>query len=309
VKALRQQPKLTPPPTQTAAEHYFGPALTRLAAQADAEWRAVINHAWKNRQETLKQTRAELDAIAVKATAGETLTSEETWKRAVATEQHSGPDAAFALYEAMLGDKEYSAAANYNIGRILLAREDASGISFLETAMQKDPSNATEPALLLIHAFKQEQGMDKSEVKAVEERFVAHGQDEEKALVERRRDTVYSGLAKFLPHGLEDTAPLDAIKAAGVTVKYVERMYLVRKEVQYFPDRPLFLLVVEWRSTVSDMVEQKDYNNVANALQKNVTLPGETLLLFFEKDQMIFKKRIQAVEGGVVYQREKPVVA
>ncbi|HEY7214911.1 MAG TPA: M48 family metalloprotease, partial [Thermoanaerobaculia bacterium] len=135
--ALGEKPALPEPVDESAAEHYLGAALPALAERLAAGWTAEIAPAWQQRYEEAQQQRERLSALEEKSRA-EPLGAEESFEQALLTESLAGEAAALPLYRAVLAIEPGHAGASFQLGRILLEREDPEGVHWMEAAMQGD---------------------------------------------------------------------------------------------------------------------------------------------------------------------------
>lgn len=133
LRALQQPPQWPDPVGVTAAECFFGPQQRELAAIFDEEWRQTHGRTWKIRHREIRERRERLAQLASLASPSPA----QTFERGVLTQSEGDVEAALHLYRSahQHGHTEAGLAA----GRILLDREDASGMALIDAAMDANP--------------------------------------------------------------------------------------------------------------------------------------------------------------------------
>ena len=292
--SMKQDAQLTPRAGQSAAEFYLGGALGELTQQMDAQWHEGIAPLWQERYREMAETRAKLDAIEAKT---EPLTDEEQWLRADATEDFGDEERAFELFGAYLQSHPDEARAQFTVGRLLLARDDESGLNYLERALELE-HQATLPACQLAETFllQRDQTQRATEWR---ERALIYGDKLEAAQAERHslkpKDTL-------LPPELSAEAT-EKLRARFAAHPLVSEVYLARKEVQHFPDVPLYVLGVEMQkkkfSVSGDFpARQKAFE----AAMEGFEFEHEALFILLDSDAgKPFLKPLKKVEGALIY--------
>jgi hypothetical protein len=246
LRALQQEPRIPEPPQETAAEHFLGGSISGFTAEMDRAWREKVEPFWRARYEEAQQQKAQLAELNRKFDSGTPLTSEERWKRADWTEDFVGEDAALPLFQELTEDKEYGVGANLSLGRILLQRDDPEGIRYLEAARALD-QRAALPVLSLLHDYYKRTG-DDEKVKAINAEGTQQVDMEVDAAEER--STIGNANTRYFSHGLP-TATLGKMQNVFAELPDLAQVYIARKEVMLFPERPLFVLAFtlthEWR--------------------------------------------------------------
>jgi len=248
----------------SAADQLFDPELLRKIVESlDAEWRWAALEAWKNHYEQSRQDRQLLNDLTGKVKYG-TPTPQERLQRAELTEQFLGEDEALPLYHEIVADDPANAAAKFALGRILLTRNDAEGLPFLEAAMAID-DRLTMAGCELAYLYLMRIGRG-PEAETYRLRLVRQQELEERAAEER---TAPRQRDRYDKHGLsadEVKQFVDRLQANHA----VRQAYLVRKRVSFLPHRPYYLLAV--RSTTR--ADQMDYS-LAQALASTLKFPGD----------------------------------
>jgi hypothetical protein len=145
---LHEEARVPPTPARSAGDEILGGALLKLAAQLDEDWMSRHCEAWRRERAQYVERRATLDRLA----ALEAPTADELFMRAELLETVNGADRALPLYQraAELGHPAASLAA----GRIILGRQDATGVALVEAAMERDESLVPEGCKLLAEYYR-----------------------------------------------------------------------------------------------------------------------------------------------------------
>ncbi|HEV2851276.1 MAG TPA: M48 family metalloprotease [Thermoanaerobaculia bacterium] len=290
IAALGEEPALPEPLTgESAADHYFGPALPELIERLEREWSAAIAPAWQQRYQEAQQQRGWLAALEEKSQ-GEPLGAGETLERALLTESLSGEEAALPLYRAVLEIEPENAAASFHLGRLLLDREDPVGVERIEAAMARD-EDFTLPGLQRLAGFWHSRG-EEDRARACWERAqsvvfrLQEGQ--------RERDVLRSS-DSLLEHGL----PAEAVSDLADQLRRVPEVaaaYLARKETRLSPEQPLYVLAVQYKAA---FFRTKAYHVRLNqSLANTLQFPGETFVASLALLAGPMRRRIRALPGS-----------
>ncbi len=238
--SLKQPPALPPTVKLSAAQQFLGTAVAKLTEKLDMEWRTAVNFQWRERYTYAKQIRSSLQSLEQKALS-QSLSVEEAWYRAQWTRDLIGDKEAIPLLKTVLDMQADHVSANYLLGQILIEQEDAAGIDYLEKAMAKAPDTVLS-GYQLIYIFLQKQGREKE---AQQYRQRAEQHYEQLLLAQQERSGVNAS-DRFQPHGL--SAAVEA-KFRQQLARYpqIKEAYLVRKVMQYFPEKPYYVLGVSRR--------------------------------------------------------------
>jgi Zn-dependent protease with chaperone function len=303
LRALKQEPRLPEPPVETAAAHFLGASLPQFTAELDRQWRENVEPVWRAKHEAAQQQKALLADL--KAERGEMLTTEERWRRADWTEDFVGEEAALPLFQELTDDPELGIGANLAMGRILIQRDDPEGIRYLEAARQRD-GRLTLPILGLLHDYYRRIGED-ARAKAIYAEGMRHADKEDDAAAERA--AVGNSKTRYLPHELP-AETVAQLRAALAEIGDVAEVFVVRKEVQHFPERPLYIvgftLTHMWRRTNAT----KDYQAVSEPmvnLLTSVVPPGAEFLVvpLNVSEFQWLTKRMKKVPDALVYKKSR----
>ncbi|MFL6196769.1 MAG: M48 family metalloprotease [Thermoanaerobaculia bacterium] len=283
LKALGQEPALPEPPAETAAQHYLGAVLPELSGQVESAWAAQIATAWRSRHEEISRERSRVAELNAKGG----LDVAEAYERAVLTESIEGADAALPLYREVLDREPAHPGAGFNLGRLLLEREDPAGLPWLEAAVEKGEFSLS--AAFLLADYLDSHG-EPDRARALR----AKGQQELEGLQAARQERdLLKTSDPLMEHGLSAGAVADL---AGQLRRYpeVSAAYLVRKEVRHFAEIPLYVLALRLPRFRTEGYHKKVQARLAQELQ----FPGESFLLSLAVTPRALRRRILAVPGA-----------
>lgn len=135
LRAMQQAPRWPDPPGLTAVEYFFGPQKKELAEAFDELWRDTHGRKWRTRHAEIRTRRKRLAELA----AASSPSPAQTFERGELSEQEGDAEAALHLY--MSAHQRGHAEAGMAAGRMLLDREDGSGIALIDAAMDANPSH------------------------------------------------------------------------------------------------------------------------------------------------------------------------
>ncbi|MBT9099345.1 M48 family metalloprotease [Methylovulum psychrotolerans] len=119
----------------SAAQAWFAGQLPDIMAHFDQQWRQQNESRWEERYHYMQEGRAKLAALQATPLAG--MASEQLWQLAVLTEEFAPDQDCLALFERYKTQEPEQAKADFAIGRLLLAKQDAAGLDFIKQAMDK----------------------------------------------------------------------------------------------------------------------------------------------------------------------------
>lgn len=104
---------------------------------------------------------------------------------------------------------------------------------------------------------------------------------------------------RFFHHGLSIAIQENLAQQLG-SVRNIKKAYLVRKEVQHFPEKPLYVLgIVRRRPFIDSSVDDL---KLVHRLSGEIELPKDTLIVPLTKNKKL-EKIMQEISGGPIYQR------
>lgn len=230
LEALGQEPRIPPTPPASAASAFLGPCLRRVQAELEARWRASVAEAWQQAHENGKKDVGRLAALDARAGASP-LEADEACERVALVERMRGPAEALPLAMDSAARYPDHPLARFQLGRLLLRRQDAAGLPHLERAMALD-QEATLPASRLIAGYYLAEGRT-AEAAPWIERARSIQAVEEAAQAERAQ--VRAGDV-VEPHGLE-RKDVERFAAALRGHPRVRKAWLARKKLVHSPEQ------------------------------------------------------------------------
>lgn len=290
--ALEQEPRLPPPVTQTAAEHFFGARLLRLTEQLAEDWRARIRDSWKERYAQVQTSTQRLAALETARKAAP-WSEAETYEYARLCEQFRTLVDPIPLYRAVLVLRPDHVSAHYHLGRLLLGRGDDAGIAHLVQAMDAD-EEAVAAGCRLVYRYLAERGRE-AEAEPYRQRYRTQIEREEERAAER--DTLHLD-DELVGHGL----PAESLRALAAQLRdyrRIARAYLAQKRLHH-STKPIYVLgvVLAW------WAHDDDYNQrLVKKLVDEVSFPGETFVVVLDGGKKRLKQAVESLPDALVYRR------
>lgn len=294
LKALGHEPVLPEPPATTAAETLFGVSLGRISAALDAAWRDEMAPIWERLHGELRDKSDRRDALRAREAAGEALSCRETWMLAGFTEELEGPDAALPLYRRAVEIDAAFAPGQFDLGRLLLDRDDPAGVPHLERAMQMD-EEARQVVLERLYAWHRGR-KDEDAARRISVLLDAHDDVLKEAYAERNALSVND---RFVPHEL-DASGVESLRAQLVERPEIAQAFLVRKDVRRLPGRPLYLLVVVRRRRWWKPESSEAGARLQQLLAQSLELPGECFVVCAEGSGRPFLGAVRRIPGSEI---------
>lgn len=291
LKAIGQDPRLPPTVTETAADRFLGTQVRDLAALVNRAWTAQVESSWRKQYATAQEEKAELRGLVEKAALAP-LADAEAFARALLTEEYGSRDEAILLYRALLDTSPTHTGATFALGRALIQQKNEEGIAYLRRTIETEEKGIVQSCELLY------------------EYFIATAREEEansylRMAIEFRKT---EAAAKAERSGITDKDPLipddlpestiDSLRAQIGGIRGVGRVYLARKDVKVYPERPFYVLAVKerfsWKSG-----DTKSRKKLLQAIRKGITAPPGTWIVILPKGRL--ERRIARVRGSRIY--------
>lgn len=289
--ALATDARVPPPVETSAGEALLGPALPALARALDESWRRGIEEWWTRRHAHVAQSTARLAALDADAQ-GALLPPARAFEQARLREELEGAARAEPLYTRLVEREPGHVGARFALGRILLERDEEAGLAHLEEAAKRSDA-AILPACELAWRHLRRTGSDAEALRwrerALARQAVVDGAEAERAQL--RLD------GRYLPHGLEPEA-VAALREALAAHPKVRRAWLVRRDVAFEPERPLFALgVVQRRSLLG---RKPKAMALQQQLADSVPLPGAAFVLVLNHRRAKERRIFTSVAGSQI---------
>lgn len=123
--------------------------------------------------------------------------------------------------------------------------------------------------------------------------------DEEILLAQQERSSI-SPSDRFEPHGLSASEAANLVEQLS-GYREVKEAYLVRKTLQYFPEKPFYVLGIIRRRGLIESEEAEP--KLLKKLMTELTLPNQTWIICLNKDKAM-KQILQQTAGKAIYQKK-----
>jgi Zn-dependent protease with chaperone function len=286
--AFDEQPRYAPPQAGHSAEKLLGAALAPVTAQFDREWLASIEEGWKKRFEEVRDGREALAQLEQKSTSEE-LSLQDAYDRALLTERFgAGADAALAQFETLQQRAPDDTVIGYALGVRWLGRNDERGVVLVQSAMERD-ADAYVPGAEVLRDYYWSNGQEE-EARRWHNLMIDRAETDRLAATER--DQILT-TDKYDRHGLNEEA-VAALREQLKAIPGLRKVYLVRKRMKYYPERPLYVLGF----TVGFALQAKKLRKeVQQRIVDDVEFPGQALIISVEVDNYKFGRKFRWMRG------------
>jgi Zn-dependent protease with chaperone function len=303
LQTLLERAPLETPTADNAANFYLGNASEEFTQQLDTAWRAKLSEAWGQQHNYSQESKSKLQEIDAKLevaqsegkTAAEVLTEEEMWNRARWTGEFGDNTRAIELLQELLAAHPKHASGWYALGHLQLEEQDEQAIATLEQAMQNEPAGTID-ACVALYAFLKEKGC-KEEAETYRKRAEAHHEMLQEAQRERTeitpKDTFHA------PQLSEED--LEKVRAAVRSADKAGEAYLVRKEVQHFPEDPCYVLAIVTRQSLQKFLSSEDNAALVDSIAAHLSETPVSFLFVLDSNTAALGKAIKKVEGSRIY--------
>jgi Zn-dependent protease with chaperone function len=289
------QVKLPEPEVKTAAEYYLGELLWVCAEALDRQWEETATASWQRLYQKAQYKRHNLATLNEKANRLVPLTVEEMWKRACLTENLHDPQKGLPLFRQVLASSPNHPLSNYQLGKILLEKNDASGIDYLQKALIGDPELVI-PCCDLLSDFYQTQG-DREWAQFYRKKSQEHYEDWKRSQKERDR---FNFNLTLLPHQLpqEEVRQLSEQLASYLEIK---KAYLVRQKMKTFPEKPFYLLGITLQIVKGVARARKNPEEIIQQIETELNFSGSFRVTILQGNNLKLAQAIRKVSGACLY--------
>ena len=263
--ALGVEASAPAPPTETAATVLLGDFEQTVRSRFSQQWSDHVGQIWRDNHEQAEQSRSRLSAIE----AGEAgpIEGELQLEHAELVESERGVEEALSLYRRALEDQPSSVRAHFQLGRLLLGREDVAGVALLRRALALD-ERAAAPGLELLAAFHARRNEGEALAAILAERDVLAARWRQ-AQIERGR---LGADDELFAHGLDADVLRDSARKVHA-IGAVAGFWIARKRIVPDGGVPHFVLLVKFRWWAR-RTEQR-----LQAIANEVNLPGSVVAI------------------------------
>lgn len=245
---------------ERAADRFLGQALDRVAALLDRDWWDAERGSWRRRYWEVSRA---LDRIARLEAEGQKLGVSDRLELAMLVERYDGARDPLKVYRDMMPQMPGRPDALLGIGRLLLGREDPSGIGYLRQALGEDGAVGLQAAVLLVEHYESRGMAEVAE--PYRERMAELLQQ---AVRVRRVLDLPVDAGDNLPHGLE-IHELRALVRALRQHSFVRSGFVVRRRCGEAPGwRACLIVICSLPAQIEAAVE------LAHSLSESISLSG-----------------------------------
>lgn len=250
-----------------AAQHWFGPKLTHIVAHFDQQWYALNATKWKERYQYFTSGRKQLAELKSQPLAE--MSAKDMWQLACLAEEFNPEQDCLPLFELYKAHFPDDAKADFVIGRLLLVRNDATGVDYLVRAIAQQQNLKLNACSWLIDYYRQHHDSQAADYWQRE----AENQMDYDAAAKLERDTLsaHDTLVKPDPaKGVEQLA-YEQIR----DIKGIKRAWLAEKPMQQYPEIKTYVLAFEKRwlksekALVQILVSRLQLDSVCFVVMKN----------------------------------------
>jgi Zn-dependent protease with chaperone function len=286
---------LPPPPPVSAAEALLGPKLADFTRELSEQWRGMALAAWRDRHR-----RSQAEAKSAAAAGGGESDVRLLWEaaRELAGREGLGPVA--PLLRQVLARDPGHAGAGVLLGRHLVGLADPEGERLLSAVVARGDEAWLRPACEALEEHYRGLGL----ADRVRETRAALDRHEADCRAARKERAAVTARDRLLAHGLDD-GPLAALRALRASAADVGAAWLARKELAYFPHRPLFVLCVRAAGGRWSGGADRD-QALARRLAAKVELPGQVLVVGRRGPFRALARKVAALPGAEVFGPARP---
>ncbi|BAY16552.1 Zn-dependent protease with chaperone function-like protein [Anabaenopsis circularis NIES-21] len=296
IPSIQEELAVSAPVRLSAAHEFLGTSLEKFRADFSQTWYEKVATPWRQKYAEVQQSLALLEKLNAKAERQQLSLGEAT-TRALLTFELDGEEAVIPLLREVINLDHNHASANYLLGQILLKQEDASGIEHIERAIAQDIDIGIDGYQIIFSFLKKQRQDDRAEL--YQERAEKHydlilrGQKERSSL--QTND-------EFKAHDISE-AEINKLRQQLSRYPHITTAYLTQKVVQYFPEKPLYILAVMRSFSFWENNHDADNAQLVDALLKEVELPGG-VFCFILNSNLNFEKKFKQIPDATIYQQK-----
>jgi Zn-dependent protease with chaperone function len=272
--------------------------LEPIERELAARWQQGTLAAWRERHRREAAETRRREATGPAQHAADTVA---LWEMAREAADLRGLAAAEPLLRAVLEREPGHPGASVLLGHHLLGLGAVAGERLLEQVVAQEDELWMPRACEALHAHYRATGQA-DRLRVVRARLDRH--DAEIAAAQRERATIRPH-DSFLPHGLT-AEPIEPLRRLLASRPDCGAAWLARKEVRYFPHRPLFVLCVRGTSSGWALGHAERDRELVRRLIPAVELPGQVLVIARRGPFRKLAAKVISVPEAEVYRRDRP---
>ncbi len=273
LKALGQKPSLKIPESSQTADQLLGDSLERIADQFDQEWLTHVSDSWLAHYQQTQTERKALNKLNRMIEQGENISVEQAYHRARLTlSLDNNLDSAFKQFSLLYKRAPEDARICLALGSCFLEKNDYTGCNLIEQAIKLEP-DLLQTGGERIQAYYQQIG-DPARAHDWQHRLMEQSALTANAKQERSQLNIDD---KTIPHHLPERS-IKLIQHKLRRLPKIRKAYLVRKEVEFMPDAPCYVLGVCFDRWLSQP-RKADMTAIRQQIREEVQLPKGTLIV------------------------------
>jgi Zn-dependent protease with chaperone function len=284
--ALGMAAQLAPPAAEQAADTLLGVRAASLATAFDSRWRARVTPSWRKVYGDTLKKRERLLQLRERAACAPLVTAEGAELATLEEDVGEGAVRALAVSRELVAREPQSHLARFTLARQLLLQEQSEGVAMMEAVIHFEPE-ALVPGSQLLRDFWWRQG-NAQRAQQWHVRAAERARAVEQIRKHRQRVHLHD---RWLEHGLPAEA-LQSLVAGLQGVAGVRAAWLVRKQVEHWPDKPLYVLGVEIKASGSAA------RSVMTRLRSGLNYPGETVIVHAATRNGAFARKFREVANA-----------
>jgi Zn-dependent protease with chaperone function len=281
--------EFAPPSPGRAADRLLGSALAPTTQKLDMDWRRRSSQNWQKLHLATLQQRQKLQELRAAAAAGPLDEQNSLLHAALEESVGAGGSAALTLRVALRERFPNSLGLQFALGRQLLQDGNADGIRLIENVVARDPNALVSGAALLCAHFTQRGEPTLAEVWRQRHALGIAAQKERQGF--QPTDAV-------TPHGISLEIQGDLVRQLR-TIPHLERAYLVKKHVHYFPQYPIYVLGFS-STRALERYDPARATAVAQAICHQARLPGRIIVVNVDSHNRHLARKFNRVVGAQV---------
>ncbi|MEH2025639.1 M48 family metallopeptidase [Nostoc sp.] len=282
----------------SAAQEFLGDTLEKVIDCFSQDWREKIATSWRQKYGEFQKQIAKLKDLNPKSQKQQ-LTLEEAIQQALLTLEFESEDSVIPLLQEIIHRDTYLASAKYLLGKILLKKQDATGIKYIEMAIEQDSSIVIGGCQMICH-FLKNQGKN-NEAKFYQERADNHSKLILKSQQERSNLKIDD---KLKIHNISDIE-VNKLRQQLSHYPQIITAYLVQKNLQSFPEKPLYVLAVKrgfsfWEGS---RIYETDNSKIVQSLLKENEFT-DNVFIFILNSNLSMEKKLKRISNSMIYQKK-----
>jgi hypothetical protein len=255
-------------------------------------WQEDVREEWIERHNMFKEGKERLLELRKK----DKLNEEEKWDMSYLTEAIEGSEIALPLYVQHVEEYPNFVPGNFALGRILVEKEDISGIDYIKKAMELDKECIID-GCEIIYSFLVSQGKESEAEKYYE---MAYNESLHLEEIEEEKSSLNID-DECIPHNLDER---NIYKLEVQLKKYpvIKEAYLVKKKLKHIEDESLYVLGVlldlPWHA------DEEKYPEAIEMISEEINFEGETLVMYLNLENRGFRKIFQTIPDSKIYTKQ-----